>query len=162
MPTKHLQKKCDARNRPDDFRKLRASLKAASDHKALAREVHTILDRVNEIEKTMWVYADILAAHDVAVCDFCGWEWFTVKPIQGYGPRGDVRGLLIAGVACCTKCLDALYVSIEDMVTDEEELQKVYEDIAFWSARVGTRYVLKHTGWDTVSEIKHIWKTRLP
>lgn len=159
MPNKYMQHKCDQLNKPDGFQRSRKSFKAISDHKALSREVHGLVDRIDEIEKRLWVMSDVMAVHDIAVCDFCGWEWFTVKPVQGYGTRGDVRGLLVDGIACCTKCLNALYATIPSH-DEEEEVEAIYHDVAWWAARVG-QGVLAGTDFADNPEIKKHWK-RLP
>jgi len=116
---------------------MRKSIVDSANPVRLAALVHKQMDRIDELEKeatrNTWLLAEVCCHLNIAVCDFCGNEWFTCRPVQGLGPRGDVRGLLVNGGACCTKCLDKLYQKTVDF--DQEELDECYRDVARWMLR---------------------------
>ena len=119
----------------------------------LTKKIHEVIDVVNEQERELSLIWDILSGLDIAVCDYCQDEWFFAKPPRtGLSPRGDVRGLLVAGGACCAKCLDRLYE--ESQYYSEEEQETVYQDIALWLLH--HRSHLNQTIWADDSEIKRI------
>lgn len=116
---------------------LHKSIIDAASPQRLAALVHQCMDHIAELQKdvdrNLWLLAELCCHLDIAVCDHCGNDWFTCQPVQGIGPRGDVRGLLAAGGATCTGCLDTLYKkSIE---FDQETLDELYEDVSKWMLR---------------------------
>jgi hypothetical protein len=114
-------------------REPKPSILDLRDQSLLASKVHYLLkenrDKNGQLEMLWEIVSTLL---NIAVCDYCHEEWFTIEP-RIPGPRGDVRGLLVAGGACCAKCIDRLYEQSTEF--EEEEVDAMYHDLAQWFLR---------------------------